>query len=74
MVVGSTIGITLGVLAAYFRNTGNRSSAARFFALFGSSIPVFWLGLALAVCLFGEMGRAARSRPARSARRPAADP
>lgn len=46
MLVGTTIGITLGVLAAYFRNTGI-DHLARFFALFGSSIPVFWLGLAL---------------------------
>lgn len=46
MMVGSTIGITLGVLAAYFRNTPI-DHAARLFALFGSSIPVFWMGLAL---------------------------
>lgn len=46
MVVGSVMGISLGVLAAAFRNTAI-DHAARFFALFGSSIPVFWLGLAL---------------------------
>lgn len=46
MIVGSTIGITLGVLAAYFRDTAV-DHLARLFALFGSSIPVFWLGLAL---------------------------
>lgn len=46
MIVGSTIGITLGVLAAYFRDTAI-DHVARLFALFGSSIPVFWLGLAL---------------------------
>ncbi|WP_425104707.1 ABC transporter permease [Ancylobacter sp.] len=46
MLVGSTIGITLGVLAAYFRNTPT-DHLARFFALIGSSVPVFWLGLAL---------------------------
>jgi peptide/nickel transport system permease protein len=46
MLVGSTIGITLGVLAAYFRNSVI-DHLARLFALFGSSIPVFWLGLAL---------------------------
>lgn len=46
MIVGSVMGISLGVLAAAFRNTAI-DHAARFFALFGSSIPVFWLGLAL---------------------------
>jgi ABC-type dipeptide/oligopeptide/nickel transport system permease component len=46
MLVGTLIGISLGVLAAYFHNTGI-DHLARFFALFGSSIPVFWLGLAL---------------------------
>ena len=46
MIIGSMMGISLGVLAAYFRNTAI-DHAARFFALFGSSIPVFWLGLAL---------------------------
>ncbi|RFC68912.1 MULTISPECIES: ABC transporter permease [Mesorhizobium] len=46
MLIGSVVGITLGVTAAYFRDTAIDHSA-RFFALFGSSIPVFWLGLAL---------------------------
>ena len=46
MIIGSAMGITLGVLAAYFRDTPI-DHGARFFALFGSSIPVFWMGLAL---------------------------
>lgn len=46
MIVGSTMGIALGVLAATFRNSVI-DHAARFFALFGSSVPVFWLGLAM---------------------------
>jgi peptide/nickel transport system permease protein len=46
MIVGATMGITLGVLAAYFRDTAI-DHGARLFALFGSSVPVFWLGLAL---------------------------
>lgn len=46
MIIGSVMGISLGVLAAAFRNTVI-DHAARFFALFGSSVPVFWLGLAL---------------------------
>ena len=46
MIVGATMGITLGVLAAAFRDTAI-DHLSRFFALFGSSIPVFWMGLAL---------------------------
>jgi ABC-type dipeptide/oligopeptide/nickel transport system permease component len=46
MVFGSVLGVSLGVLAAYFRNTAI-DHVARLIALFGSSIPVFWLGLAL---------------------------
>lgn len=46
MVVGATTGIALGALAAYYRNS-LVDHLARFFALFGSSVPVFWLGLAL---------------------------
>lgn len=46
MIIGSTIGITLGVLAAAFHNTAI-DHGSRFFALLGSSIPVFWMGLAL---------------------------
>ena len=46
MIVGTAIGVSLGVLAAYFHNTVI-DNVARLFALFGSSVPVFWLGLAL---------------------------
>lgn len=46
MLVASVLGISLGVLAAAFRNSAV-DHLARVFALFGSSIPVFWLGLAL---------------------------
>lgn len=46
MLVGSVLGIGLGVLAAYFRNTAI-DHLSRLVALFGSSVPVFWLGLAL---------------------------
>lgn len=46
MIVGSVLGISLGVIAAYFRKTAI-DHLARLFALFGSSVPVFWLGLAL---------------------------
>lgn len=46
MIIGALMGVTLGVVAATFRNTAI-DHLARFFALFGSSIPVFWMGLAL---------------------------
>lgn len=46
MVFGTLLGVSLGVLAAYYRNSAV-DHVARLVALFGSSIPVFWLGLAL---------------------------
>jgi len=46
LLIGTCLGIGLGVLAAYFHNRFI-DHLARFFALFGSSVPVFWLGLAL---------------------------
>lgn len=46
MIVGATLGIGLGVLAAHVQNTVI-DHAAQMFALIGSSIPVFWMGLAL---------------------------
>lgn len=46
MIFGSILGVSLGVLAAYYRNSAV-DHVARLVALFGSSIPVFWLGLAL---------------------------
>jgi peptide/nickel transport system permease protein len=55
MIIGSTIGIALGVLAAYYRNTAI-DHAARFFALFGSSLPVFWIGLALLFVFSVKLG------------------
>eukprot|EP01037_Dinobryon_pediforme_P021566 gene21566-22463_t len=46
MLVGSSIGIVSGLLAAYYRGSAV-DHGARLFSLFGSSIPIFWLGLAL---------------------------
>lgn len=46
MILGSTTGIALGVVAARFRDRGI-DHAARFWALIGSSTPVFWSGLIL---------------------------
>jgi peptide/nickel transport system permease protein len=53
MIFGTTSGILLGVVAARFRNR-NADHAARFFALIGSSIPVFWSGLILLYLLSVE--------------------
>ena len=50
MVVGAVTGILLGVISAQFRDTP-ADHAARLFALLGSCIPMFWLGL-LALFLF----------------------
>lgn len=55
MVFGTILGVSLGVLAAYFRNTVI-DHAARLVALFGSSIPVFWLGLALLYVMSVQWG------------------
>lgn len=44
MLVGSSLGIGLGVLAARFQDTAI-DNAARLFALIGASAPVFWTGL-----------------------------
>lgn len=55
MVFGSVLGVSLGVLAAYYRNTAV-DHVARLVALFGSSIPVFWLGLALLYVMSVKFG------------------
>ena len=46
MLIGTTLGVALGVLAARFRNRA-ADHLARLFALVGSSLPVFWSGLIL---------------------------
>ena len=55
MIIGSVLGIGLGMLAAYFRNTAI-DHGARLFALFGSSLPVFWLGLGLLFVFSVKLG------------------
>ena len=44
MIVGAVSGILLGVISAQFRDTP-ADHTARFIALLGSCIPMFWLGL-----------------------------
>src|SRR5215468_378088 len=46
MLLGSIVGITLGVVAARYRDRA-ADHLARLFALIGSSLPVFWSGLIL---------------------------
>jgi peptide/nickel transport system permease protein len=46
MIIGCVVGIGFGLLAAYYRDSAI-DQAARFFSLFGSSVPIFWMGLAL---------------------------
>jgi ABC-type dipeptide/oligopeptide/nickel transport system permease component len=50
MIVGAVSGILLGVISAQFRDTP-ADHTARFIALLGSCIPMFWLGL-LALFIF----------------------
>ncbi|SMF16920.1 peptide/nickel transport system permease protein [Tistlia consotensis] len=55
MIVGTGCGIGLGVLAAHKRNEA-ADHGARFFALIGSSIPVFWSGLILLYLFSVQLG------------------
>jgi len=50
MIFGSVVGIGLGMVAAHFHDKP-ADHAARFIALLGSSVPVFWSGL-IALYLF----------------------
>ncbi|MDB5585729.1 MAG: dppB [Devosia sp.] len=55
MIFGCTSGIGLGIIAARFKNTF-ADSAARIFALIGSSLPVFWSGLILLFIFSVKLG------------------
>jgi ABC-type dipeptide/oligopeptide/nickel transport system permease component len=44
MIFGSLFGITLGIIAAYYKNR-RIDDFSRLFALIGSSMPIFWSGL-----------------------------
>jgi peptide/nickel transport system permease protein len=55
MLVGSISGITLGVVAANFRDRPT-DHLARLFALLGASIPVFWSGLLLLFIFSVQLG------------------
>jgi peptide/nickel transport system permease protein len=55
MLVGALTGVTLGVAAAHYRDRAADHSA-RFFALIGSSLPVFWSGLILMYIFNNQLG------------------
>ena len=55
MIVGTLMGIALGVLAAAPRDR-LADHVARLFALFGSSLPVFWSGLILLFVFSVKLG------------------
>ncbi len=55
MLVGSLVGVTLGVVAAHFRDRA-ADHFARLFALVGSSLPVFWSGLILLFVFWYTLG------------------
>ena len=55
LVIGAVGGILLGVVAASHRNK-LPDHAARLFALVGSSLPVFWIGLVLLFVLYARLG------------------
>lgn len=44
MLIGTTLGVGIGLLSAHYRHTVF-DNAARGFALLGSSLPIFWSGL-----------------------------
>lgn len=55
MLVGSLVGVTLGVAAAHYRDRA-ADHFARLFALVGSSLPVFWSGLILLFVFWYTLG------------------
>jgi len=55
MILGTLVGIGLGVIAAHRRDK-LADHAARLFALLGSSIPVFWSGLILLFLFSVKLG------------------
>jgi peptide/nickel transport system permease protein len=55
LIVGGLGGIALGALAASRRGRAT-DHVTRFFALLGSSLPVFWIGLVLLYILYARLG------------------
>jgi peptide/nickel transport system permease protein len=55
ILVGMIMGVSLGVLAAVFRNRWV-DHAARFVSLIGVSLPIFWLALILLFVFYSRLG------------------
>jgi peptide/nickel transport system permease protein len=55
LLAGVLLGVPLGVAAAVWRGRA-ADHAARFFGLFGYSVPHFWLGLIALVVFYGWLG------------------
>src|SRR5690606_8213585 len=55
MIIGTSLGVALGVVAARFQNRAP-DNLARLFALFGSSVPVFWSGLVVLFIFSVQLG------------------
>ena len=55
LLIGSTIGVALGVVSAVRRNTAV-DGVARFVAIAGLSVPAFWLAMVLQVVVYGRLG------------------
>ncbi len=54
-IIGVTLGIPLGVLAAVYQGRWP-DQVARFIGLFGYSIPIFWLGLMGLLLFYAKLG------------------
>ncbi len=55
IIIGVAAGVPLGIYAA-FRQNRWQDHVVRFFALFGYSMPVFWLGLIGLLVLYAKLG------------------
>jgi len=55
LILGVTVGVSLGILAARHRGTFI-DGIARFFALLGASLPAFWAGLVLLYVFYAQLG------------------
>jgi peptide/nickel transport system permease protein len=54
IIIGSIIGLTLGIAAA-MRPGGLVDAIARFVSLFGYSVPIFWLGLLMLLLFYARL-------------------
>jgi len=55
LILGVSVGVSLGILAARHRGS-IIDGIARFFALLGASLPAFWAGLVLLYVFYAQLG------------------